>query len=255
MHVHHCGRARFAIRRSTDARRRPTKELHRPSGARGIRKRYVADPFETAGRQEIGVCSGEPLTAPSRPLSRNTVGERQLTCPSLIPPCSKHPCREPKVIVELEGCGQVKLSQVKCNLFLINRQEPDHAVHDLRYTDSRQSGFGVEKQVFNLVCCWLVSKKGDDRIRVQDRHRRRSRTLSAALSCLRTVSVVGPRPRYFPLSAAIGSSGSGRTTTRSPRSTTSTFRALHRVRALAGIETWPFLDTVMTWLAGTGCIV
>src|SRR5579875_3605642 len=98
----------------------------------------------------------------------------------------------------------------------------------------------------------LATQKGDDGIGVKDhyRPRRRAAAASARRCCARAVVVSGPRSAYLPCnSATLPSSGAGRITTRSPRSTTRTFRVRHRARVSAGMLTCPFREMVMTWSA------
>lgn len=95
----------------------------------------------------------------------------------------------------------------------------------------------------------LVQQVSEDGIGVEDGQRDAAREASSDRARCRARSVVGPSPRYLPLSSSTGWSVRGRTTTRSPRSTTITLRAPQRPRASAGMEICPFLDTVMMWLA------
>ena len=76
-----------------------------------------------------------------------------------------------------------------------------------------------------------------DRIGIEEGQRGMARRASSSRACLRARSVVGPRPRYLPSRSSTGWSPRGRITTRSPRSTTTTRRVLHRARVSAGIET------------------
>src|ERR1700722_5357729 len=75
---------------------------------------------------------------------------------------------------------------------------------------------------------WLVLEQCEDGIAVEDDHLRRSRAASSLLDWRRMCSLLGPRVRYLPRSSPTGSAGSGRKTTRSPRSTTTTWSAFHR---------------------------
>jgi hypothetical protein len=96
----------------------------------------------------------------------------------------------------------------------------------------------------HLPGCGLLLQVGDDGVRVEDGQPLRD--CSSRRPCRRASSAEGPRPQYLPFNSEMGSEGSGRITTRSPRSTTITRRVFHRALALAGIETWPLRDTVMT---------
>ena len=74
----------------------------------------------------------------------------------------------------------------------------------------------------NLGGGWFVLQQCKDGIGIKDDHFRRSAAASSVRARRRARSVLGPRLRYLPRSSSIGSFGSGRTTTRSPRSTTTT---------------------------------
>jgi hypothetical protein len=100
----------------------------------------------------------------------------------------------------------------------------------------------------------LGSKKRDERRGVdQGGHRRLSRrhwrsrswTSSSSSRSKRLASSEPSAPicvANAPTAAATGSSGAGRSTTWSPRSSARTVRVRHRLRTAAGTDTWPPLD-------------
>src|SRR5919197_123643 len=93
----------------------------------------------------------------------------------------------------------------------------------------------------------FVRDERDERIGVeQSQCRRASAAASSFRACDRS-EVVGPSfPFSAPRAAVIGSSGSGRITTRSPKSSTATELVFHLLRTLAGSETWP--PVVTLWI-------
>jgi hypothetical protein len=104
----------------------------------------------------------------------------------------------------------------------------------------------VLHEPLDLGGSWFVLEQSEDGIGVEDDHLRRSRATSSLLDWRRMRSLLGPCLRYLPRSSPTGSAGSGRKTTRSPRSTTTTWSAFHRARASAGIDTCPLDDTFIT---------
>src|SRR5581483_5960338 len=150
-----------------------------------------------------------------------------------------------------DAVEQPELSQIERRLLLVGPDDPNQMVQDLGHADRSQPGVGSFQDGPDVRRSGLRSEKGDDGVGVEDCQYLVARAASSWRACRLALSAVGPRPRYLPSSSSTPSSGRGRTTMRSPKSTTTTRRAFHRERASAGIETWPFRETVMC-RSGTG---
>jgi len=144
-------------------------------------------------------------------------------------------------------CGESELGQIEHRLVFLGTCEAHEMIEDLGDTECGESRILVVfHELVDLGGGWLVLQQSEDGIGVEDDHLRRSRAASSILDWRRMRSLLGPRVRYLPRSSPTGSAGSGRKTTRSPRSTTTTRSAFHRARASAGIDTCPLDDTFIT---------
>jgi hypothetical protein len=144
-------------------------------------------------------------------------------------------------------CGESELGQIEHRLLLIGTCKAHKMIEDFGDAKRGESRIRlVFHELLDLGRSWFVLEQSDDGIGVEDDHLRRSRVTSSLLDWRRMRSLFGPRVRYLPRSAPTGSAGSGRRTTRSPRSTTTTWSAFHRARASAGIDTCPLDDTFIT---------
>ena len=126
--------------------------------------------------------------------------------------------------------------------------DPGHHVDDLGEVECADAGRPrwVAQLAFDVSCGRLVEEERDDRLGVEDGQRGAPGRLWASASSSRVrrrtsseLTVLASSPRRAPLAAPMGSIGSGRKTSSSPRSSTSTRFVPHRWRISAGIETWP----------------
>jgi hypothetical protein len=194
--------------------------------------------------KQMRIRRGERLRPMPSHLCGDAVGHADRAARPVISASSKAPCGSADGRVHGDRPEQAELGEVERGLFLVGAGKPHQVIENLAQTDCGQHRVTVFEQRPYLVGGRLVPQVGDDRVRVENGQRRRSRTRR---SCSRARSLVGPRPRYLPFSSSTGRSGTGRMTTRSPKSTTITRRVFHRARVSAGMETCPLRETVITW--------
>jgi hypothetical protein len=186
--------------------------------------------------QEVGVRCGQGLPSGTGRLRCDAIGHAHGAAGPMVP-ASTEPARlGADCRVNDSAVQDPELRQVQCGLFLVGSDNSHEVVKDLSHADGSQLCV-CPQQCPHLSCGWLGAQEGNDGVSVQDGHRAPARPASSRRAWRLAWSLLGPRVRYLPSSFSTGSSGAGRMTTRSPRSTTITWRVFHRARAPAGMET------------------
>ena len=178
-------------------------------------------------------------------LRSHAVGEADRTTCPVVAARTKAARRSSQVAVDRDGVVEPQLCQIKGGLLLVGASKSNEVVNHLGDTDRRQRAT-VDDELFNLAGSGLVLQERQHRIGIEDGQRRATRSVSSRRESRRARLVVGPCFAYLPRKSPTWSSPTGLMTTRSPRSTTRTCRVFHRARVSAGIDTWPFRDTVIT---------
>ena len=143
--------------------------------------------------------------------------------------------------------SKTKLGEIEHRFILFGSEKSNKVIEDLGYAERGQRDvLSRLDELLNERSGWLIFQQSEDGEGVEDNHRLRSRAASSILDRCRIWSLLKVPRRYFPLSAPTGSAVRGRSTTRSPRSTTTTRSAFHRALASAGIDTCPFEETLIT---------
>lgn len=190
----------------------------------------------------IGCCQGQVQEARGR--KGEAVGQRQwsLRSPVLLRPQATRQTRDDFVGVNHgDGCGQQPVQLLTGGLRRVP-EDPDEDVEGFREVDRAQDRrvLTVAQQPLDRLRGGLTGQERDDGERVENAQRlprrRRSRAASSRRTLARACSLVSPRPRSEPFAAPIGSSGSGRTTSESPRSSTRTRVTPQRCRTSAGTD-------------------
>ena len=201
-----------------------------------------------ANVQKVRVRCGKGLASGPRHLRSHAIGETHFATTPLVVPSTELSDRDAECGVNRQAIEQTQLSDVERSILLVSAGDPHEVIEHLSDPEGGQRRRIAVEQGPNLGSSDLTLEVGQHGVRVENGQREWLREASSARACLRERSLLGPRPRYFPPRSSIGSSLRGRMTTRSPRSTTTSLRTPQRARASAGMETCPFLDSVMTWL-------
>jgi hypothetical protein len=183
--------------------------------------------------------------AVSSGLRRHAVGEADRTACPVVTAGTQAARRRSQIAIDHDGVVKPELCQVETGFLLIGASKPNEVVDHLGDTD-RGQGTTVVDELFDVAGRGFVLQERQHRIGIEDGQRRVARSASCRRASRRARVVDGPCFAYLPRKSPTGSSPTGRMTTRSPRSTTSTCRVFHRARVSAGIDTWPFRDTVIT---------
>lgn len=195
--------------------------------------------------QERRVSGCEWSAAASGNLGGHAVRQADRTTGPVVAAGAKAACRCGQLAIDHDGVVKTELREVEAGIFFIGASEPNEVVDHLGNTDCRQCTTGLDER-FDFAGGRFVLQERKYRVGIKDRQRRPVRSVSSRRDSRRARLVVGPCFAYLPRNSATGSAPTGRITTRSPRSTTRTCRVFHRARVSAGIETWPFRDTVIT---------
>ena len=119
----------------------------------------------------------------------------------------------------------------------------------------RRVSVWIAEQCGDIARGRLVGQQRDDGLGVEKGQDRPQRRTFAAASSLRKVarvaSLVGPDPASEPIAAPMGSTGIGRRTMESPRSSTKTRDVPHRRRTSAGTEICPPREMVACFMKKT----
>jgi len=201
--------------------------------------------------EQVRVRRGEgPGPRPGR-FCGNAVGKADSAPTAVVVTGAKPAGRQAHRSIYGEPVEQVELSDVERRVFLVGADDAYEMIDHLGDAKGRQRGIPAGQERPHFRCGRLGFQEGEHGVCIEQRQRGPSRRASAARACFRARFVLGPRPRYLPSNAPTMSSPSGRITTRSPRSTTMTWRAFQRARVSAGIDTCPFCETVMTCVFAT----
>ena len=195
--------------------------------------------------QERRVRSCEWSAAASTDLGRHAVRQADRTKCPVVAASAEAASRCGQLAIDRDGVVKTQLCEIEAGFLFIGSSEPNQVVDHLGDSDRRERTAGLD-ELFHFASGRFVLEERKYRVGVEDRQRRPVRSVSSRRDSRRARLVVGPCFAYLPRSFPTGSAPTGRITTRSPRSTTRTCRVFHRARASAGIETWPFRDTVIT---------
>ena len=217
-----------------------------PSGAVGPWQDGDCDLLEMTCIQERRVRGCERSAATSADLGRHAVRQADRTTCPVVATSAKAAGRCGQLAINHDGVVKTQLREIEAGLLFIGASEPNEVVDHLGDSDRRERTAGVDEP-FDFASGRFVLEEGKYRVGVEDRQRRPVRSVSSRRDSRRARLVVGPCFAYLPRSSPTGSAPTGRMTTRSPRSTTRTCRVFHRARVSAGIETWPFRDTVIKY--------
>ena len=195
--------------------------------------------------QERRVRRREWSAAASGDLGRDAVRKAERTTCPVVAASAQAAGRCGQLAIDHDGVTKTQLGEVEACFLFIGPSEPNEVVDHLGDADCRQCTAGPD-EILDFTGGRFVLEERKYRIGIEDRQRRPVRSASSRRDARRARLVVGPCFAYLPRSSPTGSSPTGLMTTRSPRSTTRTCRVFHLALVSAGIETWPFRDTVIT---------
>jgi hypothetical protein len=219
--------------------------IRAPTVATAVRQRHHIDLFVPAHIEEVWIARRQCHCMSAGRRCCNTIRHGDRSGSSVVvlrpQPTGGQRCSR----IQDRRVRQAELPQIEDRLLKGDPAETDQSVDHFGQPQRRQGrGAIAGQQPVNFRSGGLISQQCEHSVSIEYHSPTSSATSASRSTCL-SDSVLGSLSRYLPRNSPTGSSGSGRITTRSPRSTTTTRSACHLDRTSAGMETCPFPVTRM----------